>query len=99
MDLAERRGVGADAEEGRMPERHEPGVAAEHVPGEAEARPHQHQRHYQLVVGVGDGERDHREDRGEHEEGCERAERRHLTSVLVAKFVAMCGWLGTNFAI
>jgi hypothetical protein len=80
MDGAQRRGVGADAEERRVPERDEAGIAREHVPGEAEAGPHQHQGHHKLVVGVADRQRDGRVDRGEHEEWREGAQGPHLRS-------------------
>ena len=50
--VPQRGGIGAQPEEGRVPERHQAGVAAEHVPREAEAGPDQHQREHELVIGV-----------------------------------------------
>ena len=52
------RRVGAETEEGSMAERNEPGHAAEHVPGQAEAGPDQHKREHQLVIGVLHQQRD-----------------------------------------
>src|SRR5262249_43711258 len=82
IDLAERGGVGADAEEGGVAEGDQPGVAAEQIPRQAEDGPDQDQRHDQLVVGVGDDQRDCRIKYGEDRNRDDRALGQHGAHVL-----------------
>ena len=44
--------VAAEAEKCRVAERDHAAVAAQHVPGDADGRPDQHQRHDQLIIGI-----------------------------------------------
>ena len=63
----DRHRVGAEPEERRVAKRDHAAVAGQHVPAEAHRGPDQHQRHYELVVGIShheaDREIDDREDR------------------------------------
>src|SRR5215204_6328091 len=56
-----------------MPERDQPGVPAQHVPGEAKAGPDQHEREHELVIGVGDEEGERRISDGEGDDRCNGA--------------------------
>src|SRR5438045_687387 len=87
MDLAERGRIGAEAEEGGMTERDQAGVAAEQVPGQAEDRPHRHQRHDQLVIGVGHAQRQRGIERGEDQDRQQRSQsaHRHVLSTMRPK--------------
>ena len=61
-------GVRAQPEEGRVAERHQAGVAAEDVPGDAHDGPDQHEREHQLVVLVPHDEADDEIRRRERED-------------------------------
>jgi hypothetical protein len=67
------RGVGAQAEERGVAERHLAGVAAEDVPGDAQLRGHQHQDHEVHVRRAVDGERQHGQGDGAQAQRGQRA--------------------------